>query len=266
MIKKYSPYRILNPCEGNVVPLLPNQDFILYLSGSETEIDYCSDFFELKSREIMDGRVSYHFSQKYDLSSWSFFSKIFLGEVLACYSNRIGSLCVYLNNSENIMTLINPNNSSIKVNTDSIIEIVVYDNNNINWKSSFVSASFGKIYEQFGYKKLYPNTESLSIHRSSLLNFTGPEHHFWFRCSVSDFPNGSHYVGKIILSGEQEIRMVNVNISSKKKTKMFVSQNRNIALKINFGMLKKDIYFEKRVDSDLDDDCDAYIMNMNFED
>lgn len=269
-MKKYSPYKISNPCEGCTVPLLPNQDFILSLSSEDSEIDYRSDFFELKSKEIINGRIYYRFSQKYDLSYWSFFSKVFLGEVLVCYSNHIGSLHVYLNNNnDNIVTLINPDNSSIKVNSNSIIELVVYDNNDSNWDCNIWPSSFGEMYEQIEYKKLYPNQKDViaefpSIHRSSILNFTGPEHHFWFRCSLSDFSNGQ-YAGKIILSSlESDLKqVVNVNISQKKKMKMFPNVlKRNIVLKKNYGILKKDISFQKRFDSDLGDDCNVYIMNI----
>lgn len=267
MIKKYSPYKISNPSEGNVVPLLPNQDFILCLSTIESEIDYCSDFFELKSKEIIGERIFYRFSQKYDLTYWSFFSKVFLGEVLVCYEDFIGSLYVHLENSENIMTLINPNNSSIKVNSNSIIELIAYDNDDSNWQCSFLPASFGSVYKQIAYKKLYPYendviSELPSVHRSSILNFTGPEHHFWFSCSVSNFPIGYHYAGKIILSGKNK-QIVNINISSREnKVKMFSFPNTNIVLKKNSGILRKDVSFEKRVNSDLDDDCNFYVVNL----
>lgn len=269
-MSNYSIYKIFNPSENHCVPLLPQQEFMVSLTDPclNAEIEVYSDFFNLRARKSEDGVTSFIFIQNFNLKNWNF-SKVFLGEILICYAEKLSNLYVYLDNSENIVTVINPQNASIKVNRNSVIEVVVYSDLDNDWKSEI---SCEEAYEQVHYRKISLNHKDIVscfpiMHRGSIQNFYQDEHHFWYQCSA-DYSPGLHYAGKIILSNEQECKVLNVNVTSKSKAnakhKIFSFPSTRVAFKRNFDMIKNEVFFTKRENSDIDEDCESFVMT--FED
>lgn len=270
MSNKYSVYKIFNPSENHCVPLMPQQDFMISLADPNlnAEIEVNSDFFDLKGRQSKDGSTSFMFSQKFNLKNWNF-SKVFLGEILICYSNKMSNLYVYLDNSENIVTVINPKNASIKVNRGAIIEVVVYSDLDNNWKSKLITSD--DAYEEVHYRKISLNYKDVvscfpTVHRGQIQNFNQDEHHFWYQCNT-EFTTGLHSAGKIILSNlSHECKILNINVLSKlsrpNKHKIFSFPSSRVAFKRNFDIIKKEVYFTKRENSDIDEDCESFVMTF----
>ena len=282
MKHNYGLYKIINPSETHSVPLMPGQDFKLsLLDPNETaEIEFKNDFFELQKREHDKDHTSFTFQQKFDLSQWAIFSKVFLGDILTFYSNKLSNLFVYLDNKDDIYTVVNPNNANIKVSSNSLIEIVVSTPNSLyDWTSNFTSLCIPDAIKQTSYRRVFAYQNIVGqgvpiIHRGTLLNHFGIEHHFWYRVS-DEIPVGDHFLGKIILNNSKndETKTLNVNVTTKKRNSLHLTQRKNkpfrgyysptnIAFKRNFGIMKNDVVFSKRENSDLDDHCEAYIMTF----
>jgi len=230
--RPYSPIRIKNPTEGHLVPLLPNQDFVLIVDDPTAEVDINSNFFYLGHTESYTGFKSWHFRQKYNLDSWSYFSRTFLGVVSVLTDTYTGSLCVYLEakNKVNIssLTAVNPHENFIKVTPSMLVEVVVFDEKatSDSWKFTTIPGKQGLKYELFDYKSLnlqdydwtnaaiqrgdriipelcfsYPRQTIPGIENTNLLL----EHHFWFRLNreswaeMIELDPGSYSAGKIIV-------------------------------------------------------------------
>lgn len=279
MKHSYATYKVYNPSENHSVPLLPGQNFRLNLNdpNDTAELDFKSDFFFLRKREHADEFTSFTFDQKYDLNSWSMFSKVFLGDILVCYQNKLSHLYVYLDSKDDIFTVINPSNSSIKVSLDSTIEVVILSNNfKLDWQSNLTSFITPNAIKQTSYRRVFAYQHTFFqgipvIHRGATLNQYGIEHHFWYRFS-DDLPKEDNFVGKIVLTSGEESKILNVNVTDKKRRSNHLERKSvrsrrnfyypNVAFNRNKGIMKSEVTFSKRVNSDLDDHCEAYIMSF----
>lgn len=164
--KKYNPVRVSNPIQSHSVRLLPRQSIRLVLSRPETifskvnadakyEIILNSDFFYIESFEDYNSKdqLVYIIAQKYDLSQWAEHSQIFLGEIIVKLidnTHEQADSCGYtgatihvyhdaLDNKSSILTVINPNNQTIKLEPHQTLELVCFEkdwqNNPIeNWE------------------------------------------------------------------------------------------------------------------------------------
>jgi len=241
MSKKYSPIRISDPHEGHTVPLLPTQNFSLYLSGDRTEVEFDSPFFELLDSTSRHDVTIYNFAQKYDLSYWSRVSKVFLGEVVTLSQTHMGSLCVFLSAADesrsNYTTVVNPEINFVKLEATTILEVVVYDKDYLGrWDCAIISGEQGLKYEQLEYRQIDPrpgqhrivcNDPYVTLPRADLFDEQPPmrEHHYWFRLDTASMmsavylPTGTYATGKIVFDFGDKFKVLNtaINIRANKK-------------------------------------------------
>ena len=292
MTKSYEPVRVANPSEGHLLPLLPNQDFVLVLDDPNPEVEYNSKFFELSKTEFRKDSTVFSFTQKYNLDSWSRISRTYLGEVSVLTNSYFGSLCVFLETfnvqKSRLMTVINPFSNYVKVDPQSLLEVVVFDEKSQkeNWGCTIISGDSGLKYEMFEYKKFDPFQTEIKWEEMNSFCFSYPramqicqprsaggemvpfyEHHFWFRIdrsSISSIPHmspGIYPAGKIILDSEDDIyRFLNLNVRVKNKSKLKLLDFRGTVFTPptirrrhmpKDSIFKQNIYLRKKSDTDL---------------
>lgn len=220
--RRFNPIRVVNPSGiGHLVPLNPNQDFVLLLSAAMDlqDIDYTSNFFDLKdTQDMRDGTHLFTFSQTYDLTQWASLGSIYLGEVIIIGKATASSLCVMLaSDKSDVLTVVNPKGFEIKSQPHQIIEVVVYDNDHPSkWKCSITPGDDGVEYKQCGYQSILSNTDVHSlVERMKSQNefvvfprafdeFNDREHHYWFELTqpsmktVVGWKTDTYYGGRIV--------------------------------------------------------------------
>ncbi len=282
------PVRISNPTEGHLVPLLPGQDFIVLVNDEEPVIEYSDDFFEMFKKETRENSTTLFFRQKHKLAFWTRFSRTYLGEVSILTDSYCGSLCVFLE-AENVtkskfLTIINPNMNYIKTDPQTMLEVVVFDEDVENWDCTIISGENGLRYEQFDYKKIDPYQSSISWNQMSAFCFAIPrarmlypkpsdslfEHHYWFkfdRVSIVNIPSmspGTYKAGKIIFDTDDNVsfKVLNLHVRVKNKHRSeflehyhatrhaftLPQRRRNIP---RDSIYRQNIYLKKKLDCDL---------------
>jgi len=240
-VKNYFPVKITNPGDGHIVPLFPNQSFIVTLTGKNPELSYESKFFELVETKKTNNNTSFVFEQTFNLDCWHGFSKVFLGEVVVMSENSLGSLCVMLDVpkshcTSNRVTIINPDSSVVKIDSNDLIEVVIYDDFlnaeicNEKWKYHIISGDSGVIYESIGYFEIpigsycqiMPlfNVDNCFFHHHARSSLTDEaickEHHYWFKCVSQNYKVGTYSGGKLIFESENNVyKILNITVNSK---------------------------------------------------
>lgn len=224
----YSPAQVSDPTsENHLVRLYPNQDLRVVLSqdSEDVQIFLTSRFLRL-SREEQDkkGNRVYHFVQQYDLSEWAAVSSAYLGEVAILRKNSISSVCVMLEgqnaHNRDMITVVNPIGSEIKIEPHQVLEVVVFDCDGDfgdKWEYEIHTGDDEhKVqYQYIGKEVVYPSVQYKTyVNEDDLEDMTlvmprstkdTPirEHHFYFRCSYDSLvtlkngSNGSMDGGKL---------------------------------------------------------------------
>lgn len=209
--RRFNPVRVVNPTGDNhLVPLKPNQDFLLLVSPfvDLQDMDYDSKFFDLAGTEqIRDGTQIFKFSQTYDLTQWCALGSVYLGEVVVVGKTIAASLCVVLSSEKtDVVTVINPQGTEIKAQPHQIIEVVLYDDAHPSkWRASTMPGDDGVEFVQTGYQSLpsdvdihtlterMRNTSEFIVFPRAFDEFSGREHHYWFELSEASKRTVSHW-------------------------------------------------------------------------
>ncbi|RDJ35230.1 MAG: hypothetical protein DWQ19_10470 [Crenarchaeota archaeon] len=251
MVKKYDPIRVVNPTDGHLVPLLPDQDFIIsvHRDDDETpEVDYNSPFFEMTHTEVRKKEYRFHFEQKYSLRNWGKGPRTFLGNVFILTEKYLGSLCVFLETNNKLrsgtLSIINPTRNYVKVNYPyTLLEVVIFDEEgDADWESTVFSSKKGLKYELFKREKFNPLdykwawdrvTENLlSLPRNDyILDNSVPklEHHYWFRPDSDTFKKlhnakpGVYSVGDLFFINGNQKKYIELDIRVKARKPSYVS-------------------------------------------
>jgi hypothetical protein len=264
----YLPIRILDPLvENTVVKLQPNQQICLHLSAEQEvlEVDFDSNFFDLISQAISENGIrTYIFAQKYDMTEWAIFSSMYLGEIFVMRKNNTcSSICVILDSKTkpNILTIINPVGSQIKLRPHQILEVVTLGpkenewNDWIRWKTDISSGSCGIIYEEIKHTIISPKSFSKNANLAAFENvdlFPFPridtasiEHHFWYKVKLTEdiWPSGLYQAGKISLigttnSGKTLTNVVNINLRIKSKDRKLLLRGTTVKKSIGTQLVK----------------------------
>lgn len=246
-MKKPSPIKVRNPSENHLVPLIPNQSFVLIVPDNNPQLDFDEDYFTVASITKSKGNIIYEFKQKYDLTMWSRISRVFLGEVRIISEKLVGSLCVILtpkNTSRpHVISIINPYRSSIKVTPADTLEIVLYEQIRCGkkWSVTIFAGPRGLRYELIGYRPvdtldaiqtpLVDDKELLAFPRSPLFELSNSdgffpvrEHHYWFRCDHQTLyelsnprtgDNSTCALGKLVFDLDNEdYKILNIQIKN----------------------------------------------------
>lgn len=240
-MKKYNKVKVKDPSsDGYVVKLFPGQDFELVCTKKDST-DFInatlnSGFLILVDTVDHVDKIVFTFKQKYDMTEWCNTSTTFIGNVkllksidgvLSCVR-----LCVYCVSSnyikENVVTVINPDDSLVKIESHQILHVVVFDNLNSNWsvdnpksltcvRCETVVSDFMDVYDDESLFCPRPRSQKLPINSSlkdhtkeyfsnEILGSRGliTEYHFWSCLSALDLnkPNGSYSLGLVSICGE----------------------------------------------------------------
>lgn len=150
MMKQYNPVKVKDPSsDGYSIRLHPRQSFNLILTkifdDEEFDVKLMSDYLVLE--EYLDDGTKEHycFSQKYDLERWSEISTVFLGNIILTIKPIGGKkqepetvrLCIFLNCSDaskaHVITVINPENHVLKMESNQIVHTVLFDTHDTRW-------------------------------------------------------------------------------------------------------------------------------------
>lgn len=226
--KQYSPALVVDPTSQNhLVRLHPNQDFNLRLSSyvKEPKVYLTSEFLRLVSDVKNDESITYRFEQVADFTEWSQISSAYLGEVSVLSEDRISSVCALLESEAshhpNVVTVVNPTGTQVKVEPYQVLEVVVYEPNGTQrdrWDLNITPGSgpLNLVYEQLGHEIVYPgisyesylppeDVDEVCLVMPRAFGTDKPlvEHHYWFRCkyesisAVMKETNGVFDAGKI---------------------------------------------------------------------
>jgi hypothetical protein len=133
-MKKYAPARVVNPVSlQHLVKLQPGQSFVLSLDKGiygDPQIEI-TDNFEISSLDQKKDLCHYTFSPTNDLDDWGLYSACLLGEVWISYEGGLSKLvivqdCLSPDKIDNL-TVINPQYCDIRVQPQTIMELIVYD-------------------------------------------------------------------------------------------------------------------------------------------
>lgn len=263
--KTYSPAQVTDPAsENHLIRLYPNQDLRVVLSqdSEDVQVFLTSEYLRL-SREETDkkGNHVYHFVQQYDLTEWANISSAYLGEVAVLRKDRIASVCIMLEgqdaHNKNMVTVINPIGSEIKIEPHQVLEVVVFDcegQAEDTWDYEIhIGDDDQKIqYEYIGKEVVYPTVQYRTyVNEDDLGDMTlvmpratkdmpMREYHFYFRCSYDTLQklkagtNGAYDGGKLCFtprskiaeqqSGPTQFKFVlnlSMNVRDRNRNKMF---------------------------------------------
>lgn len=137
---KYSPCKVQNPRDGHMIILLPNQQLIIDLDEASKwqkdvpaltlfDVTTSSPFLmRAAEKHKEDGSTEIVYEQVYDLTSWCEHGMVYLGEVHVAIQDAVAILCVYCRHSakNDVVTVINPKNSHVKIEPSQILEIVIH--------------------------------------------------------------------------------------------------------------------------------------------
>ncbi len=203
----YKPVRVHNPTGAcHSVFLEPGQRFEVLFSRDNKIYEDLS--IVIKSPYIIHERADaflegklFRFCQRYDLKEWSKVSTTFLGEILVRGSNNFESkICVFMRASnackENIVTVVNPDNHTIKIQPYQIIEVVCYNSCYglpLYWDcdEEFCDPRLEKLGHTFINPNIYDPMSAVRgpndaffvyprINQDRKMEFY--QYHFWFRC------------------------------------------------------------------------------------
>lgn len=283
------PIRILDPlAAATVVKLHPQQQLWLALSPKlgVKEVDFDSRFFFLNRDFLSEDTVhTYVFEQKFDLSDWAKISCMYLGEIYIMRKDICACLSVILDSRfrPNILTIVNPISTQIKLRPNQILEIVALEptiGETTHWDITVIPGSFGIKYEEIKDAVICPRSFNLACLDSiedQLLPYprvddVGIEHHFWFKVrmeSAFTWPSGLYDAGRIRLHGQTlsgKILTNGVDLNLRVKTK----DRRALApININspkrckwFAPMFEEISLEKKQSSSLFEGCTVVETNL----
>jgi hypothetical protein len=148
-LKQYNPVKVKDPSsDGYSIRIHPRQSFQLVLTkvfdDEEFDVKLLSDFLVLEEFRDDANKQYYCFSQKYDLARWSAISTVFLGNIVLTVKPRGLTkepekirMCVFLNCSDeskaNVITVVNPDNHMLKIESNQIVHAVLLDTHSVRW-------------------------------------------------------------------------------------------------------------------------------------
>jgi len=284
MSKCYKPVKVYDSAsEFRSVRLKPEQEVeIVTRSSLAEEPRFNHDFFSIVSRELKtekpaDG-IILRFKQNKIEPAWREISTLYLGD-LTCNTNAEQDnsikVCAFLESSNpaksNIITVINPVDTSIKIEPNNILEVVVYVPGfgaGSRWGYSFDYPD-----EKFQFYEMGARDVILqSTYLSDFVDVNNPyhmtpratrwhhpechEYHYWFRLDKSVLPtlrnlrNDVYYAGDIVLRGYKEdesesksIFRLKVYVNHRNKSLKFFEQI--LQIKDFSEMAKEDYGFVK---------------------
>ncbi len=143
---------IVHPCQDIHLLLTdPSSIFKNAVAGDKWEVSVYSEYFYLDSASVVDGQGKFNFIQLYDLTPWTNYSSVYLGDIEVTLNSKTAkesfSLCViarsYLNSKNiRVITAVNPEVNRLKLDLDDILEVVVtkdepVDSKEMVWCSLF---------------------------------------------------------------------------------------------------------------------------------
>jgi hypothetical protein len=221
--KKPNSVVITDPVSQNhVVRLYPQQEFVLQLSedNGNTSVEWSSEWFILKEQGTnAEGQKTWTFSQPFDLSKWAEIGRCHLGEVMVMSEKSkelIGLQVVLESVKHEILTVINPSGTILKVGPEQVIEVVLFSDK-LPADGKFDPPRIMPGTDQITYENtwsqlldptekdaiLFPNSEQL-IRRC--MDDKLKEMHFWFapnsvtKMSLARSKAGQYQAGKINFS------------------------------------------------------------------
>lgn len=222
--KVYSPVKIQDPTEGHLVPLKPNQGFVLSLKGQNPDIECNSQFFRLDRKETVKGndgclRTLVHFRQLYDLTEQSKYSQLYLGEIDIIADGRHATLHVFVHCAADLfmLTVINPEFNFIKLYSGMTLRVILPDIDKFNWKYTIVSGDKNIRFKEMNHV-CYQPPKFKSICDETVIK----EHHYWFRLddkALLKLDCGQYQAGKIVFFKEigNLIRTLNIQLRVRPK-------------------------------------------------
>lgn len=133
--------------------------------------------FSVKNNGLFLTENNKIFSQKENIKNWNF-SNLYLANLEVQNKN----ICVFLNFSSKIYTIINPKNSFVKIDSDKIIEIILFSKDKNNF--SFRNNNFSSRYNVFDNYKL-----------NDILPMNSFSHHIWLFTNQIGFFNFEFHNG-----------------------------------------------------------------------
>lgn len=115
----------------HTVRLHPNQDLTLRLSSGLKDIKV-DPFLEISGQNVLKEGIEIHFKQKSDIIDWCEESTVYLGTISGVTTlDHKFQLCVYMisrnNYKKNVVTVFNPINQIIKLESYQILEVILSD-------------------------------------------------------------------------------------------------------------------------------------------
>lgn len=148
-IKKMNNLKIKDPKnDGYIVYVHPRQSFSLELSMPDDPAEYddwqveiYSDYFFIDNFGFYNGCKIYNFTQFYDLSEWAKISNVQIAEVLIRWKgakkpgfesrNLFVVLQGHKGEQRDIVTVINPIATTVKIQPHQLLEVVVFDHDGV---------------------------------------------------------------------------------------------------------------------------------------
>ena len=214
--KTYSPCQVVDPTtENHIAKVYPNQEIHIVISDckDDCQVFLTSEYLRLDSAEDNSNKQKkiYRFVQTYDLEEWANISSAYLGEITILKKDPetkrefISSVNVMLHGQEchntNVVTVVNPIGSTIKVEPHQVIELVVFDclddDPYLSWEHEIHSGDdCGAIeYELIGREVVYPCVDYRTyLHEDDEKDVVivmprmtkevpSREYHYYFRCT-----------------------------------------------------------------------------------
>ena len=200
----YSPFNISNPASRNHSALLqPNQTLKVTFSDiaitDECKAHVESDLLELESELYGQDGKTFVFKQTYDLKTWSYVSKTFLGHIsfsgMGKVNPCVGVFLDSLNEHKgDVITVVNPHDHNIKIYPNQIVEVVCYApiwGQDLEWKFEDDGGYMEELASTVIDPTVYKMSESTRRLNDAfytyprILQLSGVsylEYHWWFRC------------------------------------------------------------------------------------
>lgn len=175
-MKKYFPVKINNiNSDLCVVNLLLSQNFHLKIPYSEFQIDIDSDFLKLSKNKHDD---FFEIFQDDKINLWTH-SNLYLGNLNIFSKENQHCICVFLDSNSKITTIVNPKNSNIKINSNQIIELVLFSKSNSHFNFEFNNIN------KIGYS-VFENKTLAELYGLKL-----NQHHIWLKAGCLNFNNSN---------------------------------------------------------------------------
>lgn len=175
-MKKYFPVKINNISSSLcVINLLHSQNLHLKIPYNEFQLKIESDFLKLANKQI----DFFEIFQEEKTLRWNH-SNLYLGNLNVFSSENKHCVCVFLDLNSKISTIINPKNSRIKINSNQIIELILFSKS-----KNYFNFEIKNGLERIGYS-VFENEAVGSLYDQQM-----SQHHIWFRLNNFNVSNSN---------------------------------------------------------------------------